>query len=271
MDNRSQLSPFSAEETGLFRSHSPVRRSLHTDGNGNRWVIPTTRLSSAAETAGPAAVLFDLDGTLVDSERLWLEVVRARLDSAGRSASPALLAEFEGLTTSEAARRLIALTGESASGERMAEELETSAIEVFSGRLPWIAGASEALRSLREAGIPLGLVTSSSRRWVAAVERTVPLGRFDAVITADDVLRAKPHPEPYLRAAELLGAEPGACIVFEDSAVGATAATAAGCRLVHVAPDRRCDAGCSADHLPDLRPVTALWVRGLFAMDAALR
>lgn len=217
----------------------------------------------------PSAVLFDLDGTLVDSERLWLDVIRSRLEHTGRPVSPELLADFEGLSSLEAARRLIAHTGLGADEGDVATQLEDLTIEAFAGRLRWILGAEEALDRLRRAGIPLALVTSSTRRWVAAVADSVHLGRFDVIVTADDVQRTKPHPEPYLRATLLLDVDPGSCLVFEDSAVGVSAAVAAGCRVVQVRTDHLGESG-TTDCIPDLRLVTAHAVASLMNGESAL-
>ena len=215
--------------------------------------------------ARACAVLFDLDGTLVDSERLWLDTIRSRLEGYGLGVPAALLAEFEGLATADAARTLIDLGGLTAPEDEVAAALEDLTMDAFAGRLEWIPGAEEALDDLRRSGTPLALVTSSTRRWVAAVTESVSLGAFDVVVTADDVQSTKPHPEPYLRASDLLGVDPGDCLVFEDSAVGARAADTAGCRVVRVgaAPDD--GASPPARRIPDLRPVTAEWTASLFA------
>lgn len=219
--------------------------------------------------AWPSAVLFDLDGTLVDSERLWLDTIRLRLEIAGTPVTPELLAGFEGLASVDAARALSRTIGLSAHESVVAAELEDLTIDAFAGRLPWIRGAEEALSSLRRDGIPVALVTSSTRRWVDAVEESVRLGPFDAVVTADDVQHTKPHPEPYLRAAALLGLDPRACLVFEDSPVGVRAAAAAGCRVVQVRPGAHGVTG-SADRIPDLHAVTAERVAALFDLAPAL-
>lgn len=214
-------------------------------------------------------MLFDLDGTLVDSERLWLDAIRSRLEHAGVPVSPGLLSEFEGLASIDAARMLIEVGGLSARASEVATELEDLTIDAFRGRLPWIAGAEEALGRLREAGIPLALVTSSTRQWVAAVAENVSLGAFDVVVTADDVSRTKPHAEPYLRAIGLLGVDPGACLVFEDSSVGVRAALAAGCHVVQIRSDID-ETANTTESISDLRAVTAPWVRALMNHDPAL-
>ncbi|WAA67713.1 HAD family hydrolase [Microbacterium oxydans] len=232
-------------------------------------MTPSTPSAHDRRSGWPSAVLFDLDGTLVDSERLWLDAIRSRLESIGAPASSEVLAGFEGLATIDAARALSRVVGLSAHESLVAAELEDLTIGAFAGRLPWIPGAEEALGRLRREGMPLALVTSSTRRWVDAVGESVHLGAFDAVVTADDVQQTKPHPEPYLRAAALLGVDPAACLVFEDSAVGVRAATAAGCRVVQVRSDDH-DASRPTARIPDLRAVTGPWVASLRADAPAL-
>ncbi|MFJ6531563.1 HAD family hydrolase [Microbacterium sp. NPDC091662] len=222
----------------------------------------STPSSDRSPSAGPAAVLFDLDGTLVDSERVWLDVITARLAGLGASMSSAQLAGFEGLSSIDAARALLALEGSSAPASDLAAELEEITLDSFAGSLEWIAGAEEALAHLRRERIRIGLVTSSTRAWVDAVAENVSLGVFDVVVTADDVGRTKPSPEPYLRATGLLDVDPAACLVFEDSEVGVRAAVAAGCRVVQVRADQRGASGTTAC-IPHLRTVTAPWAASL--------
>jgi len=222
----------------------------------------------------PSAVLFDLDGTLVDSERVWLDVIRTRLAVMGSPVSSSQLAALEGLSSIDAARALIE-GGAQSDGTRsdgvteLAAELEDLTIDAFGGRLPWIPGAEEALGYLRREGIRLALVTSSTRRWVDAVAQSVRLGPFDVVVTADDVQQTKPHPEPYLRAIDLLDVDPGSCLVFEDSAVGVRAAARVGCRVVQVRAELQSESGATAC-IPDLRAVTVPWIASLMTLEPAL-
>jgi HAD superfamily hydrolase (TIGR01509 family) len=217
----------------------------------------------------PSAVLFDLDGTLVDSERVWLDMIRTRLAVMGSPVSSSQLAALEGLSSIDAARALIEGGARSDGVTELAAELEDFTIEAFGGRLPWIPGAQEALGHLRREGIPLALVTSSTRRWVDAVARSVLLGPFDVVVTADDVQQTKPHPEPYLRATDLLDVDPGSCLVFEDSAVGVRAAVAVGCRVVQVRAEQQSESGATVC-IPDLRPVTVPWIASLMTLEPTL-
>jgi HAD superfamily hydrolase (TIGR01509 family) len=111
--------------------------------------------------------------------------------------------------------------------------------------VPWRPGARELLASLRAQGMPCALVTMSYERFVAPVLAALPKGSFDVVVTGDAVSRGKPHPEPYLHAARLLGVDPGRCVAVEDSNTGARSAVAAGCVVlvvenhVPVAPGER--------------------------------
>jgi HAD superfamily hydrolase (TIGR01509 family) len=101
-------------------------------------------------------------------------------------------------------------------------------------RVPWRPGAVELLAHLEAAGVPCGLVTMSYARFVAPVLAALPQGSFAAVVTGDEVTVGKPHPEPYLTAAALLGVDPRACIAIEDSNTGAKSAEAAGCAVLVV-------------------------------------
>lgn len=218
----------------------------------------------------PFAVLFDLDGTLVDSERGWLEAVRAFIESTGGTVTPEQLAGFEGMAVHEAGRTLRAHHGVTGTVADIAEALEAQAISAFTGSLRWLTGAQTTLNALRADGVPLGLVTSSTRKWVCAVEQHLQLGAFDTVVTADDVLRTKPHPDPYLRACEALGVAPGSCVAFEDSLIGARSAATAGCRVVQIGEPSVAMGQFTADRIPHPGGVNASWVRDLLERDAAL-
>ena len=182
----------------------------------------------------PAAVLWDMDGTLVDTEPLWMaaqaEIAREAgivwteadaHDSVG-SAMPATAAVLQGRgvpgTVDEIVDRLV---------DRVVAALE---IEI-----PWLPGARRLLAELAAASVPCALVTmaySPVANRVAATAGTA----FAAVVAGDHVTQGKPHPEPYLRAAHALGVDPGACVAVEDSLNGTRSAQAAGVREVVVVP-----------------------------------
>jgi HAD superfamily hydrolase (TIGR01509 family) len=114
------------------------------------------------------------------------------------------------------------------------EELLDGVVEMIKQVVPWRPGARELLAELRDLGVPCALVTMSWRRFVEPVVDALPAGSFDAVVCGDEVSHGKPHPEPYLRAAGLLGFEPADTVAIEDSPTGVTSAEAAGCRLLVV-------------------------------------
>jgi HAD superfamily hydrolase (TIGR01509 family) len=197
-------------------------------------------LRQPTEPAEPAAsrelqgVLFDMDGLLVDSEPLWFEVecaVMARLDGRWSEADQQALI---GGSLPRTVSYLLARAGRPASPEDVSRWLVDGMTELLMSRpLTMLPGAGELLAEVRSAGIAHALVTSSERPIMDAVLRQLGVG-FTATVCADDVTRGKPDPEPYLRAASLLGADPRACVALEDSPNGVASAEAAGCRLIAV-------------------------------------
>jgi HAD superfamily hydrolase (TIGR01509 family) len=179
-------------------------------------------------------VLFDMDGLLVDSEPLWFEVecaVMARLDGRWSEADQQALI---GGSLPRTVSYLLARAGRPASPEDVGQWLVDGMTSLLMSRpLTMLPGAGELLAEVRAAGIPHALVTSSERPVMDAVLRQLGVG-FSATVCADDVTRGKPDPEPYLRAAWLLGADPRACVALEDSPNGVASAEAAGCRLIAV-------------------------------------
>lgn len=187
-----------------------------------------------APVSKPAAVLWDMDGTLVDTEPYWIEVEYA------------LVAEFGGTWSMEHALNLVGndllVSGEyirrhggvDLPAEEIVERLLDGVIERIEQRVPWQPGAVELLASLRAADVPCALVTMSYERFVAPVLAQLPPGTFSVVVTGDRVTVGKPHPEPYLNAAAALGVAPGDCLAIEDSNTGAKSAAAAGCTVLVV-------------------------------------
>lgn len=177
----------------------------------------------------PAAVLLDMDGTLVDTEGLWWQAVAAVAEPLGRTLTPADHPHVHGHTVEDVAAHLgdPGLTGPltDAFAARVARDLTV------------LPGATELLSGLAAGAIPTALVTASPRR---IVELVLPrLGHaFDLVIADEDTERSKPWPDPYLKAARLLGAAPSRCVAIEDSPTGIAAARAAGCRVLVVSPER---------------------------------
>jgi HAD superfamily hydrolase (TIGR01509 family) len=182
------------------------------------------------------AVLFDMDGLLVDSEPLWFEVERlvmARLGGQwGEADQQALIGGSLDRTVSWLLAK--AATPEKASREDVARWLvaEMAALILARG-LPLQPGAGPLLAGLAAAGVPYALVTASSRPVMDAVLQVTGLS-FGVTVCGEDVRRAKPDPEPYLLAAARLGAPPAGCVVLEDSPTGVASARAAGCPVIAV-------------------------------------
>lgn len=181
------------------------------------------------------AVLFDMDGTLCDTEPAWMA---AEFALADRYAAPwthedglRLVGNDLLVSGSYIQRRM----GLSLSPAEIVDELVTAVVgSVAADGVTWRPGALELLAECNDAGLPTALVTMSYRELADVVVAALPAGRFDAVVTGQDVVRGKPAPDAYLRAAELLGVETSASIAIEDSATGAASAEAAGCLVVAV-------------------------------------
>jgi sugar-phosphatase len=186
------------------------------------------------------AVLFDMDGVLIDSEPLW---ARAEVEVFGALGLPLSLAdthESQGLRTEEVVAFRFARapwTGPDPAevGRRLDARVE--ALVRQEGRA--LPGAHAALGAVRRRGLRLGLASSSSRAMIAVVLARLGLERaFDHLQSADGEPLGKPHPAVFLRAAEALAVTPAACLVVEDSLRGLVAAKAAGMRCLAV-PDAR--------------------------------
>lgn len=182
----------------------------------------------------PAAVLFDMDGTLVDTEDLWwaacAEVALGLGAPLGDDDREALF----GLPVEDAAVHVTDRAG-GGPGPRAVAALLTDAFtrRIESG-VTTLPGAVALLESLRAAGIPAGLVSASPRPVVDMVLETVGGHRFRLSVAAGDSARNKPAPDPYLAAAARLGVDPAACVAIEDSPTGIASARAAGCAVIAV-------------------------------------
>jgi HAD superfamily hydrolase (TIGR01509 family) len=180
------------------------------------------------------AVFFDMDGLLVDSERVWLEIETEVMARLGAEWTAEHQAHLVGGSMERTVGYMLAVSGSDESPEAIESWMSGGMVARLSQGVQVMPGASELLDALRAEGVPVGLVTSSLRDIADAVLKSVGRDRFDVVVTAGDVTRTKPDPEPYLTAAGLLGVEPVRCVVLEDSPNGVAAATAAGCAVVAV-------------------------------------
>ncbi|MBG0833002.1 HAD family phosphatase [Planomonospora sp. ID67723] len=181
------------------------------------------------------AVLFDMDGLLVDSEKIWFQVETEVMERLGGDWSPADQEHLVGGSMPSTVAYMLRVSGAAAAPEDVEAWLLAGMIRRLSEGVEMMPGAAELLAAVREAGLPTALVTSSARVIAdACLDGAIGRHHFDQVVTCEDVARTKPDPEPYLTAARLLGADPVRCVALEDSPNGVTAATAAGCRVVAV-------------------------------------
>jgi HAD superfamily hydrolase (TIGR01509 family) len=183
------------------------------------------------------AVLFDMDGLLVDTEPLWFEAERTVMARLGGVWTPADQRALLGRSMSSATSYFLSRAARPASAAQVADWLIGEMARLVADRgAPPLPGATELVAQVRAAGIPAGLVTSSERVIMDAVLASLANRglRLDTTVCRADVRNPKPHPEPYLLAAAKLGADPQRCAALEDSATGAASAQAAGCAVVIV-------------------------------------
>lgn len=186
----------------------------------------------------PDAVLFDLDGTLVDTEPYWIDAEHALAREHGASWTHDDALSIVGMALLDAAAVLrshgIALTEPEIVAHMVGEVCAR-----LDRHVPWQPGAHDLVSALAAAGVPCALVTMSYTEIADRLIAHAPPGAFAAVVTGDTVRHGKPHPEPYLTAAAKLGVNPDRCVAVEDSPTGLASATAAGTRplaVPHIVP-----------------------------------
>ncbi|GAB3262934.1 HAD family hydrolase [Nocardioides dilutus] len=180
------------------------------------------------------AVLWDLDGTLVDTEPYWIATEFALAEQHGATWSHEHALELVGNDLLASGHYIREVMGLEMSAEEVVDYLVEGVVSQVEHAVPWRPGAVELLEGLRAAEIPCGLVTMSYQRLVAPILTGLPPETFRVIVTGDQVERGKPHPEPYLTAAAALGLAPAECVAIEDSNTGATSAQAAGCPVLVV-------------------------------------
>ena len=182
----------------------------------------------------PAAVLWDMDGTLVETEPYWIESEYELVAEHGGTWSDEHALNLVGNDLLVSGRYIREHSGITIEPAQIVEELLDKVVARIEQAVPWRPGAVELLADLRAQGVRCAMVTMSYRRFVAPVLAGLPEGSFEVVVTGDAVSQGKPHPEPYEKAAAILGVDPADTIAIEDSNTGARSAEAAGCRVVVV-------------------------------------
>jgi HAD superfamily hydrolase (TIGR01509 family) len=180
------------------------------------------------------AVVFDLDGVIVDSEQVWDDVRERLAKERGGRWHEGAQAAMMGMSSPEWSVYMHDEIGLSESPEEINEEVVRRMLARYGDELPLIDGAVEAVRRLADA-FPLAVASSSNRPLIETVLREARIDdRFDAVVSSEEVAAGKPAPDVYLEAARRLGVEPTHAAAIEDSSNGIRAAHAAGMRVIAV-------------------------------------
>ena len=186
-------------------------------------------------------MLWDMDGTLVDTEPYWIDTEYAMAQRYGGTWSQEHALNLVGNDLLTSGAYIREHMGVDRTPEQIVDELLDGVVARVRQEIPWRPGARELLEDLGENQIPCALVTMSWMRFVEPIVSQLPANTFAAMVTGDRVEFGKPHPEPYLRAVRELGLEPGDCLAIEDSNTGAKSAEAAGCTVL-----------CVPNHVPIL-------------------
>lgn len=195
--------------------------------------IPAPTESSDATTADessrslPAALLFDMDGTLVDTEPYWMLAEHELITGWGGTWTNEDALAVVGMGLWDAAA-VFQAHGVGLSADEIVTTMTDRVLEQVAVAVPWRPGALELLAESRRLGVPTALVTMSVRRMATAIVDAIGFPAFDVIVGGDDIDEPKPHPAPYLRAAELLGVDIARCVAFEDSVPGVASAVASG-------------------------------------------
>lgn len=214
--------------------------------------------SPVTVTTLPAAVLWDMDGTLVDTEPYWVETEFAMAEKYGGTWSHEHAMNLVGNALLESGDYIRVHMGIDRTPQQIVDELLDGVVARVAVDVPWRPGARELLADLHAHGVPCALVTMSWQRFVAPILAQLPSDTFAVVVTGDRVELGKPHPEPYLTAAAELGLAAADCVAIEDSNTGATSAVAAGCTVL-----------CVPHHVPILEGEGRVFADTLSGVDAA--
>lgn len=209
-----------------------------------------------------------MDGTLVDSEKLWDISLAALYAELGGELGPEVRAAMVGSSAENTIRTVYTDLGLELDPAAMAESdrwLHAYTAELFDGALPWCDGAQELLEALAAEGIPMALVTNTQRALTERALKSIGTHYFSATVCGDEVAHGKPAPDPYLRAAALLDLQPSACLAIEDSVTGTAAAESAGCPVLVVPNDVAVPRGPGRRHITSLKDLAVADLRQFYA------
>jgi HAD superfamily hydrolase (TIGR01509 family) len=215
----------------------------------------------------PAAVIFDLDGVLMDSEQRWNGAKEELVREAGGRWREEASTVMMGMSSPEWSAYLRDELGVAMDVEAISRDVVRRMEEGYRRKLPLLPGAGRAVRALAERW-PLGLASSSNREIIDLVLELADFGdAFQVTVSSEEVERGKPAPDVYLKAASELGVDPGRCVAVEDSSNGLRSAAAAGMTVIAVpnphyapAPDALALAAASVPVVGDVTPSLVEWV-----------
>jgi len=209
-----------------------------------------------------SAVIFDMDGVLLDSEPLHYEAVRQALAEQGVDFPFDDYARYLGTTLTSTWDELCERYPITMTLEQFEARYNADVLKQYQAGAPLIRGARELVEQLREAAVPIAVASSSHRLWVNAALRGAGLSRyFDQTTAGDEVSMGKPSPEIYLKAAKKLGIDPARCIAIEDAPAGVESANAAGMKVVLVRSELTQDLNLTSDwQVSDLTEFKLTWL-----------
>ncbi|ANI40532.1 HAD family hydrolase [Mycolicibacterium vaccae 95051] len=212
-------------------------------------------------------MLWDMDGTLVDSEKLWDVSLSALYESFGREMSRETRTALVGASAEDTMVAVYTELGLELDPDAMKESirwLHEHTAGLFADGLPWCAGAREMLEAVKADGTPMALVTNTDRHLAERALDTIGRHHFAVTVCGDEVPSGKPAPDPYLRAAELLEVAPAECLAVEDSVTGAAAAERAGCAVLIVPNEVPVPGGLRRRHIGSLADLDVDGLRRIY-------
>jgi HAD superfamily hydrolase (TIGR01509 family) len=212
------------------------------------------------------AVLWDMDGTLVDSEKLWDVSMHALYERMGGVLTPEVRDSTIGGSGASVIRIVYDDLGLEPDPTAMTESMDwlfDYTGELFSSGLPWRDGARELLDALKAAGVPMALVTNTYRDLAEKALNSIGRQYFTVTVCGDEVPHGKPAPDIYLRAAELLGLDPAECLAVEDSVTGTLSAETAGCPVLVVPNDVEVPVSPRRRHVSSLKELGVAELRAV--------
>jgi HAD superfamily hydrolase (TIGR01509 family) len=199
------------------------------------------------------AIIFDVDGTLVDSMWIWKQVDIDFLKRRKTELPIDLQKDIEGLSYTSTAEYFKERFKLPETVEEIKEEWREMADDFYNNIIPLKAGVKELLQIIRDHNLKIGIATSNSRELVETMMKKHEIGKyFDSIRTSCEVPRSKPFPDVYLQAAKDLDVMPENCLVFEDTVAGATAAKAAGMRVVVIYDELSAESRAHLEQLSEL-------------------